>query len=280
MLWAGRGGPGGQQDYETMAALSVAAQAMDVQVGESTATVQLAHSTNIPASAAASPGTTASSSALRVCHISDSHISLETESWRKERVALGLPPEDPMHEGRAIQAAIDNFEEQVALAVAGGVDLIVHTGDFLNLPSEESIAYCKSVLDRSGIPYRYTCGNHDWCYEGLGGDRRSMTSEAGRRAVRDEWREKRLLPLFGESRDPDAWSEDISGLRFVAIDNSTCRVTEAQASFFAAEVAREPRLPVVLLVHVPLYCSANGDDERSLRASMEVRTACRIQFCG
>ena len=140
-------------------------------------------------------------------HFSDSHVSLETESWRQERVSLGLEPEDPMHEGHETERALRNFEQQVALAVERKADLIINTGDLLNLPSEETIAWVKNIIERAGIPFRFISGNHDWCFEGLGkpprycwhlgcillrvpaislrtgGDRRSMQSEAGRQAV-------------------------------------------------------------------------------------------------
>ena len=101
-------------------------------------------------------------------HFSDSHVSLETESWRQERVSLGLEPEDPMHEGHETERALRNFEQQVALAVERKADLIVNTGDLLNLPSEETIAWVKNIIERAGIPFRFISGNHDWCFEGLG----------------------------------------------------------------------------------------------------------------
>ena len=105
---------------------------------------------------------------LRVFHFSDSHVSLETESWRQERVSLGLEPEDPMHEGHETERALRNFEQQVALAVERKADLIINTGDLLNLPSEETIAWVKNIIERAGIPFRFISGNHDWCFEGLG----------------------------------------------------------------------------------------------------------------
>jgi hypothetical protein len=173
-------------------------------------------------------------------------------------VALGLAADDPMHDRDTVRA-LANFEAQVALAVARGADMVVHTGDLLNLPSAETVAWVAGVVRRSGLPFRFVCGNHDWCYEGLGGDRRSMQSEAGRQAVRSEWREKRLRPLFG-AFEPSHWSEDVAGLRLIALDNSTCRVSAAQLAFFEERAAGA--LPVVLLLHVPLHTPA-------LKASLE-----------
>lgn len=51
------------------------------------------------------------------------------------------------------------------------------------------------------------------------------------------------------------WAEEIGGLLFIAIDNSTCQVTAAQRQFFE-EQAVHSSSPVVLLVHVPLASGA------------------------
>jgi 3',5'-cyclic AMP phosphodiesterase CpdA len=191
---------------------------------------------------------------LRVFHISDSHVTLDTPSWRQERVSLGLPAEDPIAGAYAdTHDAVGLFEAQVAAAMESGADMLIHTGDLLNVPCAESVEWVRGVLDRSGLPYLFTCGNHDWCYEGLGGDRRSMTSIEGRARVRQEWTQRRLLPLFCHSseHDPHMWSHQAGGLTWVGIDNSTCQVSRRQRLFFEATLAASPS-PVVLLVHVPL----------------------------
>ena len=48
---------------------------------------------------------------------------------------------------------------------------------------------------------------------------------------RDGWQSSVLAPLYG-GRDPEAWSEDINGVRFVALDNSTGEVSAEQVAFF------------------------------------------------
>lgn len=74
---------------------------------------------------------------------------------------------------------------------------------------------------------------------------------------RDGWQNSVLTPLYG-GRDPTAWVEDINGVRFVALDNSTGEVSAEQCAFFSAAAADSP-LPVVLLVHIPLYSQQLSD---------------------
>ena len=159
------------------------------------------------------------------------------------------------------------FREQVAAGVAAGAELIVHTGDLLNIPSEESVAHVHTVLTEAGRPFVYISGNHDWCYEGLGGGAEEAVSEAGRQAVRAEWRNKRLGPLFPNNRSSSHWSEEIGGLVFVAIDNSTCMVDREQHQFYrsAVDAAFRGGKCVLLLLHVPLFlpdlaAAMAGDD--------------------
>lgn len=109
----------------------------------------------------------------------------------------------------------------------------------------------KQRLDDTAIPYLYISGNHDWHAEGLSG-----SSEA----LREEWRSKVLLPLYG-GRDPACWAESVGGVRFIAIDNSTYQISARQLEFFEAELAlaADAGEPVVLLVHIPLYIAAIGN---------------------
>lgn len=126
---------------------------------ESSATVNIVAAQHIPST----PYST-----FRVYHLSDSHITLDVESWRQERVALGLEPDDPiaaayMHPKWDGEDPIALFEAQLAEAVEQKADLLIHTGDFLNVPCKETIAHVTAMLDQSGLDYLFTCGNHDWC---------------------------------------------------------------------------------------------------------------------
>ncbi len=153
--------------------------------------------------------------------------------------AGGKPQRSPSD--RTLPAALA-FEQQVAEAVGVDADLIVLTGDNVNFPSERAVAHMVSVLDGSGIPYFYVAGNHDW-------DMHVQPGSAEER--RNGWQSSVLAPLYG-GRDPLAWSEDFSGVRLVGLDNSTGEVSADQVTFFR-HVATDSPLPVLLLLHIPLY---------------------------
>ena len=68
--------------------------------------------------------------------------------------------------------------------------------------------------------------------------------------LRDQWIEKRLMPLY-QGNNPLMASYDIKGIKFLAIDNSTYEINDKQLTFFSEQVASG--LPVVLLVHIPMY---------------------------
>jgi 3',5'-cyclic AMP phosphodiesterase CpdA len=208
---------------------------------------------------------------LRLMHISDSHVDLgldEGDLRAEEFVELerrvlagdevtdvqaaqlgaypmvasyagGKPQRSPSD--RTLPAAVA-FEQQVAEAVGIDADLIILTGDNVNFPSERAVAHMVSVLDGSGIPYLFVAGNHDW-------DMHAQPGSPEER--RDGWQSSVLAPLYG-GRDPKAWFEDISGVRIVALDNSTGEVSPEQVTFFR-HVATDSPLPVLLLVHIPLY---------------------------
>jgi DNA repair exonuclease SbcCD nuclease subunit len=119
--------------------------------------------------------------------------------------------------------------------------VITLIGDIFSFPSEAAIEWVLAKLKNTGIPYIYIAGNHDWHYEGMEG-----TLEF----LRDKWIEKRLLPLY-QGNHPLMAAYDIKGIRFLAIDNSTYQISEAQLSFFEEQV--DSGMPLVLLVHIPMY---------------------------
>jgi hypothetical protein len=73
---------------------------------------------------------------------------------------------------------------------------------------------------------------------------------------RISWQTSVLAPLY-RGRNPSCWQDDIGGVRFIGIDNSTGLVTAAQLQLFKSATkmaaACVPPLPVVLLVHIPLF---------------------------
>ena len=134
-----------------------------------------------------------------------------------------------------------SFEDALAFSKELNADVITLIGDIFSFPSELAIEWVLSKIEAIGIPYIYIAGNHDWHYEGMKGKLESL---------RYKWIEKRLMPLY-QGNNPLMAAYDIKGIRFLAIDNSTYEINNEQLIFFSEQVSSG--LPVVLLVHIPMY---------------------------
>ncbi len=133
------------------------------------------------------------------------------------------------------------FEEMLEAARSAQADAVVLAGDILSFPSEAAVEWVMERLERAGLPWLYTAGNHDWHYEGM---------EGSSDALRAEWIGKRLRPLYGD-RDPMGSVLELAGVRILAIDNSTYEILPEQLEFFRQQAASGQ--PMVLCVHIPLY---------------------------
>ena len=96
-------------------------------------------------------------------------------------------------------------------------------------------------MDKTGIPYYYTSGNHDWHYEGMEGSSRSL---------RETWVEKRLKPMFGDV-NPLMYCAEVKGVKILMIDDSILEILPEQLEFFRQE--EKEGKPMLLMMHVPLY---------------------------
>ncbi len=206
---------------------------------------QCVHNTNAMETLISMSGITRPVSILQ---IADTHISCDDESdkpyeqysgrmnkafLQRNHYKTGLP-----------STTTDNFKELMAFATTQQVDMIALVGDIVNYPSATAVSFVKKEVDKTGIPYIYTAGNHDWHYEGLPGSSESL---------RNEWCEKRLKPLY--TSDSMWYSSDIvGGINMVTIDNSTYQVSEEQLAFYRKQIQRPE--PVALFVHIPLYLTS------------------------
>ncbi|HPN34881.1 MAG TPA: FG-GAP-like repeat-containing protein [bacterium] len=190
---------------------------------------------------------------LRILQITDTHISVvdssERKFWRYSRrmdQAFITRPD-----GRTGEPArpVDQFLQLLDKAKSLKVDLIALTGDIVNNPSRSSVAFVQAALQKCGIPYLYTAGNHDWHYEGMKGSSAQL---------RKTWIKKRLQPLYGR-RNPFFHAHEIKGIQVVAIDNSTYQILPEQLAFF--QQILKQGLPVVLLSHIPYYVA--GDPRKA-----------------
>lgn len=133
------------------------------------------------------------------------------------------------------------FEEMLEAARSARADAVVLAGDIVSFPSEAAVEWTMERLERAGLPWLYTAGNHDWHYEGM---------EGSSAELRAEWIGKRLRPLYG-GRDPMGSVLELGGVRIFAIDDSTYEILPEQLEFFRQQAASGQ--PMVLCVHIPLY---------------------------
>lgn len=182
---------------------------------------------------------------IKVVHIADTHLFKDDERgipYQAYSNRMAKAYNQTTHFQTGVETNPEEaFEQTLAFAKEVNADVITLIGDIFSFPSEAAIAWVLSKLKDTGIPYIYTAGNHDWHYEGMQGTLESL---------RDTWIEKRLLPLY-QGNHPLMAAYDIKGIRFLAIDNSTYQINEAQLAFFREQLASE--MPLVLLVHIPMY---------------------------
>lgn len=182
---------------------------------------------------------------LKIMVVGDTHLFLDDargEPFQDFSGRMARAYNQTKHfETKATTNPQQSFERTLALAQRAQVDLFAMVGDIFSFPSEAAIEWAHAKLKESGIPFCYIAGNHDWHYEGMDG------AEV---ALRAEWTEKRLRPLYqGNSSLMAAY--DVKGVSFVAIDDSTYEILPEQLAFFREQVVTGK--PLVLLMHIPLY---------------------------
>jgi DNA repair exonuclease SbcCD nuclease subunit len=182
---------------------------------------------------------------IKVVHIADTHLFRDDERglpYQQYSSRMAKAYNQTTHfQTRKETDPEEAFEQALQFAKEKNADVITLVGDIFSFPSEAAIEWVLSKLEKTGIPYIYTAGNHDWHYEGMEGTLDSL---------RDTWIEKRLLPFY-QGNHPLMAAYDIKGVRFLAIDNSTYQINDEQLAFFTKQVATE--MPLVLLVHIPMY---------------------------
>lgn len=191
---------------------------------------------------------------------------LQDATEEDERAAGGRPVAGSYHEIDSGPAAgqvrpYNVFEAQLQMAREVGTDLLVHTGNLVNFPSFRGIYYVWDTLEKCGIPYLYTSGSHDWCWQDMIG-----TKPVNELRLQYCWEESsECATLFSRASDssllssqqydPKAWSENVGGVRFIGVDNSTQTILGEQVAFLEVQLAAAESMkePVVVLLHIPLY---------------------------
>ena len=188
---------------------------------------------------------------LKLMQITDAHISLGVD--RETNMMKYAARMHHSYSGRirhfsqdTSKTTFEYLDDVLEKAKKERVELLLLTGDILNFPSAASVEYVYDRLDKTGIPWLYIAGNHDWHYEGL---------EGSLELLRQTWIERSLLPLY-HGCNPLFYSEVIKGINFVGIDNSTGKVTAEQTEFLKAQLKRKE--PVILFSHIPYNLTEEG----------------------
>lgn len=190
------------------------------------------------------------SDTVRLMVLSDTHLWMSDEReepYREYSARMAAAYHSVKHFQTGAQTTPEeSFVATIRLAQSRGVDAIAMLGDMVSFPSEWGVEWIREVLDTVAIPYYYTCGNHDWHYEGM---------EGSSEALREKWRAERLLPLFG-GHDPDAYTVEVGGVRLLFVDDSNYKILPKQRDAVAAEV--KSGKPLLLLHHIPLYAPSRS----------------------
>lgn len=183
---------------------------------------------------------------VRVLHVTDTHMAVVDER-DAEHIATCRGASDRFlhrHQNRDAHgkpiSPEDAFTHIMAAFGSQELDLIALTGDIVDFPAQANVDYVLAGVEIAGAPMLYTAGNHDWMFPTL-----AETADQG--VLRETWWPA-LARLY--TREVACSILDISGVRFLAIDDSTYQITEAQLEFVRKGLAAG--LPTVILTHIPL----------------------------
>lgn len=170
----------------------------------------------------------------RLTLIGDYHATLEDERgklFQQYSARMAQWGHSDMH----------HLEELFSKGFQDGSDAIILLGDMISFPTEKGVETLAGMMKDSPIPVLFTAGNHDWHYEGMPGSDMQK---------RQEWINKRLLPLYG-GHDPMNYAVEIKGIKLLMVDNSVYQITPSQLAFCRKELSDGK--PVLLGCHIPLF---------------------------
>lgn len=181
---------------------------------------------------------------LKIMQITDAHISIADEKESDlmkygERMHKAYMNPRKHYSQDIYKTTFEYLDDLLLKAKNEKIELLILTGDIVNFPSAVSVKYVYDRLMKTGIPWLYISGNHDWHYEGINGSLDSL---------RKIWIDKNLLPLY-DGHNPLFYSAIINGINFVGIDNSTGQVNDKQVEFLKDQLMLKE--PIVLISHIP-----------------------------
>ena len=183
---------------------------------------------------------------FRIIHISDTHLTYadmrdgeRKVKMAKERGSVHFP-----HADSILEFACNKAKEM-------GVP-IVHTGDLIDFVSLANLEKAKDIIDNNDI--FLAAGNHEFSLY-LGEEKEDAA-----------YRNRSLKAVQASFKnDIRMCSRVIGGVNFVAVDDGYYLFEKEQLDFLKKEC--EKGLPIILLLHVPLY-------DRALYDFMMERAGC------
>lgn len=187
---------------------------------------------------------------LKIMHITDAHITVPAPEdslvWDNCARMHKAYEHTKKHVSGKDVSRTDAFLQLLKTAKEKKVDLIALSGDIVNFPSPATVRFVYDELEKTGIPFVYVPGNHDWHLEGKPGSSDKLRSEYV----------SALTPLY-QGENPMCYSRIINGVNILCIDNSTYQISEEQLRFLKEELAKG--LPTVLVMHIPLFTPLNDE---------------------
>lgn len=174
-----------------------------------------------------------------VMHVSDTHLSRADSRDDEKKIMLAASRSTWMNAGEHY------LDEAIRIARENGMYLM-HTGDMHDFVSEANLdGEAKHMMEGDW----FVCaGNHEFSrYVG-----EAREDEAYKAGSYDAVRGAFPNDLYFASRI-------INGVNFVAVDDVYYNFTEQQLELMKAEIAKG--LPVILLIHVPIYTPEYYKDE-------------------
>ena len=172
-------------------------------------------------------------------HISDTHLTMVDDRDVERKIMLAAS------RARWFSKAEHYLDEAIHYARANKL-MLIHTGDLIDFVSEAN-------LDAAAMHYR----DNDWFVSAGNHEYSLFVGEA---------KEDEAYKAQSYNKIQDAYPNDltfcsrvVNGVNFVALDDVYYNFTERQHELMEAEMKRG--LPVVMLIHVPIYTPKHAQHE-------------------
>lgn len=187
---------------------------------------------------------------LKIMHITDAHITVPSPEdsliWENCARMHRAYEHTKKHVSGKDVSRTDAFIQLLERAKKEKVDLIALSGDIVNYPSPATVQFVYNELEKTGIPFVYVPGNHDWHLEGKPGSSEKLREEYA----------SFLAPLY-QGENPMYYSRTVNGINVLCIDNSIYQISVEQLDFLKKELAKG--LPAVIVMHIPVYTPLNDE---------------------